>query len=521
MSFHEACDWSLIRATAAALLAVPVSRSLSRLLTTSGRWNIPLAVLVLSPLLAPELLVGYGWSSFALTQLHHPVINHWLYFGLILLKFLPAGVIARVCSPPPPVSSMASHSDRLLGPNRNWQRALGIRVRGEFLRELPVAGVVFLLVFQEFEIASLMQIPAWTVHLFDSQTVGLQPGETFRRMLVPVAIEFLVLVPLIHFCLRVGNSRAARSQELEFRPGGSVSLGGAVAVLAFLLLWVTPLGLIAASGMSGIESFAQNRVLVKSFALDLSAAIVLGTGTAILALSFSRILLHSVRPVAEFARIQTKCQKLNSCESSYGQSEIAAHVSRLTRGAIFWLCMAPGLAGSLVVCLAILVSIQIPLLQPLRSTIFPAVFALTLFALPRAVLVQLLIGTGKRSENGHLAELLSRAPDSSRSSRGMRLMWATEAKWLFITGCVIFYWAMMNLTAAAYLCPPTTVSIFGSSMGVVPLPVRLYDMMHFGRNGPLSIMALLSVVVPGMLMIGAGWLLPGLYVRLRRRLARP
>jgi hypothetical protein len=78
----------------------------------------------------------------------------------------------------------------------------------------------------------------------------------------------------------------------------------------------------------------------------------------------------------------------------------------------------------------------------------------------------------------------------------------------------------MNPTAAAFLCPPT-VSIFPGSMSVVPLPVRLYNLMHFGRNGPLSIMALLSVVVPGVLMLGAGWLLPGLYVRLKRRLARP
>ena len=460
-----------------------------------------MGILVLAPLLAPELLVGYGWSSFGLTQLPNRVTNHWIYFGLILLKFLPAGVIARICSPPPPVSAMALHSDRLLGPRRNRLRATGIRLRGELLRELPVAGVVFLLVFQEFEIASLMQIPAWTVLLFDSQTVELQPGETFQRMLRPIAIEFLVLVPLIQFCLRVGNSQSARWQCLELPPRGSVHVGRVVAALAFLVLWVTPLGLSAVSGINGIKSLAQNPVLIQSCALDLSAAVVLGAGSAILALSLSRILLHYV-----------------SHRSSSGTDSPAG---RLTRVAAFWMCMAPGLAGSLVVCMAILVTIQIPSLQPLRSTIIPAVFALTLFALPRAVLVQLLIGTGRRPENGHLADLLSHAPDSSRSSRGMRLLWATEAKWLFITGCVIFYWAMMNLTAADFLCPPTTVSIFGSSMGVVPLPVRLYDMMHFGRNGPLSIMALLSVIVPGMLMVVASWLLPGLYVRLKRRLARP
>lgn len=500
MNFTDACLWSLLRAVAAALLAIPAARCLAPLLMASGRWKIPLAMLALAPLFAPELLVGYGWASFQLTQLHRPGVNHCLYFALILLKVVPAGAIARVCTPPPAVSSLAIHCDRMLGTRRDRRRSRGIRLRGQLLRDLPVAGVVFLLVFQEFEIASLMQIPAWTVSLFDSQKKwGLDPGVMFERMLVPVAIELLVLVPLVLFCLRAGRSGRPRWRDMDSAVSKRPVAGLVIATVGTLALWAVPVSLIATSGLSVIGGFASNRVLVQSFVLDLSAAIVLGAGAAVLALSLSRLLIHliaSPRPADDLSMPQ-----------------------RIGRATIFWGAMIPGLAGAIVVCLSVLLMIQWPGLTGLRSTIMPAVFALTLFALPRAVLIQLLTGTGRRSEAGHLAELAARAPDTPRADRGGRLLWATDARWLFLTGCVVFYQAMLNLTAAAVLCPPT-VSIFPGSMSVVPLPVRLYNMMHFGRNGPLSMMALLSVIIPGVIMLGLAWLLPVIYVRLMRRTAR-
>lgn len=499
MSFIEACSWSLVRAVVAALLAIPAARCLTPLLTASGRWKLPLALLAVSPLLVPELLVGYGWSSFQLTQLHRPEINHWLYFGLIVFKFLPAGALARVCSPPPPVSELAIHCDRLLGPGRDLRRSRGIWLRGRIMRDLPVAGVVFLLVFQEFEIASLMQVPAWTVHLFDSQTVGLQAAETFRRMLIPIAIELLVLMPLITFCLRTGQSSTPRWRETEPTRPRTRRAGLTLTATGCLLLWVIPFGLIAGSSFNGMLAFAQNRLLVQSFAGDLLAAIVLGTGAAVLALSFSRLLMHGLAPVPS--------------------QEPPSRGWRLVVSTVFWLLMIPGLAGPLVVCLSVLLGIQWAPLQPLRPTVLPAVFAMTLFVLPRAMLFQLLIGLGQPSESGYLARLLTGASDAGRSTSGARLQWATELKWLFAIGCLVFYQAMMNLTAAAFLCPPT-VSFLPGSTSVVPLPVRLYNLMHFGRNGPLSIMALLSVLIPGVLMIALAWLLPAIYVRLKRRPAR-
>ena len=500
MNFSDACLWSLLRAVAAALLAVPAARCLAPLLLASGRWTLLLATLALAPLFAPELLVGYGWSSFQLTQLHRPVANHCLYFALLLLKVFPAGAIARVCTPPPPVSPLAGHCDRLLGTRAESGRSRGIRLRAQWMRDLPAAAVVFLLAFQEFEIASLMQIPAWTVSLFDSQKKwGLQPDVMFERMLLPIAVELLVLIPLVVFCLRSGSSNRPRWRDTD-SPGPRRPVTGLIlAAAGTIALWVIPFSLIASSGFSAIGGFASNRVLVQSFLLDLTAAIVLGTGAAVLALSLSRLLMHLIA----------------SPRPAGGE----AMARRVSRNIVFWGAMIPGLAGAIVVCLSVLLVIQVPGLTGLRSTIMPAVFALTLFVLPRAVLIQLLTGTGHRSEAGHLAGLLTHAADHSRAMRGGRLLWATDARWLFLTGCVVFYQAMLNLTAAAVLCPPT-VSIFPGSMSVVPLPVRLYNMMHFGRTGPVSMMALLSVVVPGVIMLGLVWFLPVIYVRLMRRTAR-
>lgn len=62
------------------------------------------------------------------------------------------------------------------------------------------------------------------------------------------------------------------------------------------------------------------------------------------------------------------------------------------------------------------------------------------------------------------------------------------------------WWAFLNLTATAMLCP-ASISLPGASGAIVPLPVRLYNLMHYGRNGPLSLMTLLSVLVPLALFV--------------------
>ena len=184
MSFHEAFAWTLLRSVAAAALAVPMSVLLSRLVQqATGRLRFWWMLFVLCPLVAPDLIIGYGYRSFELSLLHRPVLNHGFYFVLMFVKFLPAAAVVRICSPPALVSKAAMHCARLVDGGvaaRRQYRPMSLQT--EWLRHIPVFGIVFLLGMQEFEIASLLQIPAWTVHMFDAQAGGLNLAATLRRM---------------------------------------------------------------------------------------------------------------------------------------------------------------------------------------------------------------------------------------------------------------------------------------------------------------------------------------------------
>jgi ABC-type Fe3+ transport system permease subunit len=71
MSFHEAFVWTLLRSVAAASLAVPMSILLARpVLRATGRSRFWWMLLVLCPLVAPDLIVGYSYCSFELSLLH-------------------------------------------------------------------------------------------------------------------------------------------------------------------------------------------------------------------------------------------------------------------------------------------------------------------------------------------------------------------------------------------------------------------------------------------------------------------
>ena len=236
MSFHEAFAWTLLRSVAAAALAVPVSIFLSRLVQqATGRSRFWWLLFVLCPLVAPDLVIGYGYRSFELSLLHRPRLNHCFYFMLVLLKFLPAAAVVRICSPPDPVSKAALHCARLVGCGvAAKRRHRPMSLQTEWLRHIPVFGIVFLLSMQEFEIASLLQIPAWTVHVFDAQAGGLNLAATLRLLVGPVLVQAIILVPL--FWWGVTNSAAIvpRWRSVDCVSGSRGWLGVTIASLAAL-----------------------------------------------------------------------------------------------------------------------------------------------------------------------------------------------------------------------------------------------------------------------------------------------
>jgi iron(III) transport system permease protein len=495
MSFHEAFTWSLLRSVVAAALAVPMSVWLSRLVQRStGRSRFWWTLFVLCPLVAPDLIVGYSYRSFELSLLHRPTLNHWFYFTVVVLKFLPAAVVARLCLPPPFVSKSALHLARLAGATSQAAMSVRkVRLKDELLRSLPVFGIVFLLTMQEFEIASLLQIPAWTVHLFDAQAGGLNSGATLRQLVLPVIVQSAVLLPLIVWGRASLWNTASKSGFLENDASGNLRPGIAVAVFAAMLTWAVPLCVVSLSGLAGIAGVFRNEILIRSTLLDLVAAIAIAVPCA----GLSLVLSYQLRGIAE--------------RRESGQNWLMRKLQAMLSG----LMVVPGLFGSLAVSVAVLSVIQFPPLTELRSTVWPMAFALILFLVPRALVLASLLPFFRSSESTHLATLLSDSSQSTQTSAAASLKWWYECRPLFLVAALLFYWSLANLTAAALLCPPT-IPLLSFDGNIVPLPVRLYKFIHQGRTATLSVMALLSVFVPLALILFAAQVAPRIFIRLSR-----
>lgn len=495
MSFHEAFVWALLRSLAAAALAVPTSVWLSRLIKQStGRSRFWWMLFGLCPLIAPDLIVGYSYRSFELSLLHRPNLNHCFYFVLVVLKFLPAAALVRICLPPPSLSKSALHSARLSCATSKARQSVQSAIwRAGFLRSLPVFGIVFLLTMQEFEIASLLQIPAWTVHLFDSQAGGLDAKTSLTLLVSPVLVQAFVLVPLIWWGLTHARDFAPKWRIAEDDPRGNLKPGFAIAAAAAVLTWVIPLCVVSLSGIGGVTGVMRNEILVRSTLLDLTAAIAIAVPCSVLSLILAR--------------------KLNCVARRREASQ--NRFARTLRPVLPILLVAPGLFGSLAVSIAVLSTIQYSPLTELRATVWPMSIALILFLTPRALVLTVLLPAFRSSESSHLSTLLGASPDLARIQNAAKLKWWYECRPLFLVAAVLFYWSLANLTAAALLCP-STIPLLSFDGNIVPLPVRLYKFIHQGRTATLSVMALLSVIVPLVLIVFAARVAPRIYLRMSR-----
>jgi ABC-type Fe3+ transport system permease subunit len=492
MSFHEAFAWTLLRSIAAAALAVPLSVWLARLVQHSaGRSRFWWMLLVLCPLVAPDLIVGYGYRSFELSLLHRPSLNHCFYFVLALLKFLPAAAVMRICSPPDPMSKSALHCARLASDNcSDWLQFRNLELKAGLRAYLPVLGIVFLLTMQEFEIASLLQIPAWTVHLFDSQAGGLNSHSSLWLLVLPVVVQAAVLVPLIWWGISNSRQAAPRWRLTDVSSGETTWPGLFIATVAAVLTWGFPLAVVSLSGISGMGGVVRNEILIQSTILDLVASVAVAVPSAVLSLVLAR--------------------KLGQILSDSASAR--NFVVRKLQPAMLSLFVVPGLFGSLAVSIAVLVAVQQPPLTALRATVWPMALALVIFLVPRALVLTLLVPTFRPSESSHLAKLLGASIDRRLLKNAATLNWWYECRPLFLVTALLFYWSLANLTTSALLCPPT-IPLLSFDGNIVPLPVRLYKFIHQGRTATLSVMALLSVVGPLVLIVFVGRVAPAIHLR--------
>ena len=278
MSLEVECGWTLLRALAVALLATPLAMLLvvvikSATPRTRGWLILALAV----PFLTPGFVVGYSYSNLTLDLVRTPILNELFYDLLLLIEVVPVGVLVLGMAPPPPLGPTARWCTRLTGPQRLRQVASCGRLRqlgyGPARNLVPAAGLMALLVFHEFEIASLFRVIAggrltpasWSNALFElialQQLGQTAPWELWRFGWLPLGCSLILLTPVLLLAWtaigRDGKMPPVRGSQSSPAASRAASLW---LIAALLLGTIIPLGSLVQDGVPGLSSlWGENR----------------------------------------------------------------------------------------------------------------------------------------------------------------------------------------------------------------------------------------------------------------------
>jgi ABC-type Fe3+ transport system permease subunit len=441
---------TLLRSLIIGVLAVGVAQTLCALLA-DGRRPVRRAawILLLAPYFTPVLLTGYAYANFSLSLVHHPDVNAFFYAALLWWKFTPlAAVILHFA--PAPVSAEALYCRRLMsngGALNDWW----FRVRAGCARG-PIAAfaVVFLCAFAEFEMASLMGVKSWTVALFDAHAGGLALSESLRRMPGPLLCEAAAVAIAVAV---LGRHHVVPARRTEQR-GTTNGFGWCYLVIASVFVAVIPAAMVLWGTIRGLGLLLENFVLIR----EIMASLLFAAGATLLA-GLSVLWLG-------------RTTRNRRPGSAFGTTVLVLAV-----------CL--GLLGPLVLSLAVLAAVQLPGLVRLRDTPMPLLIALALMLLPMAfVLKRVLELTGYRTAL-HLATLMP------ASAPARELTWRFSTSGKFWAVVLLFVWAYWDLTASAILAP----------IGMTPVTVRLYNLMHYGQIAALSAMTCAAFVAPVLIFL--------------------
>ena len=487
MSLEVECGWTLLRALAVALVATPLAALIVATIKAATpprrRWMI-LALAV--PFLTPGFVVGYSYSNLTLDLVRTPILNELFYDLLLLIEVVPVGVLVLGMAPPPPLGPTARWCTRLTGPQRLRQVASCGRLRqlgyGPARNLVPAAGLMALLVFHEFEIASLFRVIAggrltpasWSNALFElialQQLGQTAPWELWRFGWLPLGCSLILLTPVLLLAWtaigRDGKMPPVRGSQSSPAASRAASLW---LIAALLLGTIIPLGSLVQDGVPGLSSlWGENRH------------------------QLGRTLAHAGRSLLPAILV-----------ASIAAGVALGLLKHKRLGLLLLLLTIPGLLGGLALGL-VLTFCVLALAEPLGlgHSVAGLVLGQALWLLPRAVLLLVLLAVVPRRESMHLARLMQQAPGGPQRTAGWRLVWQLAGRRVAWMIGLLCWWAYLELTLNELLAPPQWLSVAH----------RMYQQMHFGRNAALSTTTLVVVLVPvavTALLVTVSRMIPG------------
>ena len=424
-----------LRAACIALIAVGVGvcgvRYLRALRTSTASVLVWLLLLVL--LMPAMTMSSFGALSKTATIGRFSELHYSMF---VLMRMAPLAMLF-VWLFPPSLSTESLRSFELMSP-LPWLHRLRWRIAGYMQEFRSLFCVMFLLVFQEFDLAACWNARSWTITLFDAQAGGLALGESLKMMIWPLAIEGVILALLL-----TRGSVTSRQVSRDLSTSDRGAMGEPMAVTLIVLTFgffsfLGPMRLLSA-GVKGLPIALENFALTREVTNSMILALVSSISAWLLACW------------AEGNRVRVMTLAL------------------------------PGLLGSLVLSLILLAVFQVPPLHLLRGSPLPVLLALILMLMPCALFVRHILSRATQSEAAHLA-LLSGA----RSVR-----WQLTKRPALWGGALLFLQAYGDFTANSLLAPPALTSAFS----------RIFNLMHYGQTSVLSAMLLITLTVPLMALL--------------------
>lgn len=457
----ELATWTLARSCLIALIAVVISAhivSVIRLLPKSYK-RLSWGVLMLT-FFMPGLFLAYAYANRFTNLVHSPTALACLYSGLMALKLVPIGVVTHYFQPKSRLSESARHCRALATNSHSAPTVATFKNRIRFLWLGPVRDNVFpfalccLLAFQEFELASLLGVNTWTVKLFDWHAGGLPLKSSLLLALTPALISLTLLLPLM-----------IRNDESSQNPSTMTASSNQVfhhivfigyLVIALITIFILPFVFVADEMIGGFRQLLTSPIHRGNLTKEISFSLLSGTLAAI---------------------------------ASYGA---AVAVARTTVFKVpFYATAMIGLTGPLVTGLVVLSLVQWIPIAVIRESFVPTVFALTLMLLPMAMILKWLESDSTFNAQLHAAHLLATGRSKPARRNAGRLVWGLHISRSFWSVVLLAWWAYIGVIIPALLAP----------VGTTAAPVRLYNLMHYGRNGVLSAMTVFVILFPTLFVL--------------------
>ncbi len=344
---------------------------------------------------APSMLAGYGWLPTVTRWPAGSLARETLYCVAIFIRLVPIAVLALWLAKPGPGAS-ALCAWKLAG-GRGWK----FRVREAGPAPWLAAGAVFLLAFQEFDLATSWGIRTWTVGLFDAQIGGLAIAESLWLAALPFAVELAVIVPL--WLTARGNLRSHREAHGDVRKRESAFALAYIAAAAGLFLLYPGVANFHL-GADGVRAWLESPAMVR----EIANAFISGGGAAVLAWVISGLPSKSIRAALA----------------------------------------AVGLLGALMLGLLVLALVQFA--PAIMSSVAPWLSTLTFALLPYALLLRMMIESGTQRAALHVA----------RTSGARGIEWELWRERSIAAGLLLFCLGYSDFTVATLLAPPQFPTIF-------------------------------------------------------------